>query len=520
MKTKLTRRQMTLLLSQTIAAAPALTWAAKFAAAMPAYAEPASQTSAPVYVVLWFDTEDYMLPASDDAAKRLADFLTAQGVRATFKVVGEKARVLEARHRTDVIAALNRHEIGYHSNTHSQQPTPAEYESALDWEQGAAEFDRRERGGFDDVARIFGHAPTCYGQPGVSWAPQAYPALKKWGVPVYLDDGQHVGLDGKPFWYGGLLNIFNIDAGRGLEQNEDWTNIAAAKDYFTSLHNQLSVQPAGGLVSFMFHPTQFISQQFWDAVNFSNGANPPRSQWKQQPRLSPAESEHAFQYFEALIRHMKSLPNVRFITASEAHALYRDAARSRTFTPDELTTIAAKVTPQIGFQLHSGFNLTASEVFALLNQFVANSFAGKASEPVVLRDTPYGPASAASDVDSNQITEVPWDQFSRTVLDVAHFLDRSRQIPNVIWMGSAAIFPESYLVAIASVAKILLSKQPPPESVKILPAELAAAKFVAKDSLSIWNWPIFPQGFHSPHLMELARLQAWTLKPALLLAAT
>ena len=27
---------------------------------------------APVYVTLWFDTEDYILPASDDAAKRVA----------------------------------------------------------------------------------------------------------------------------------------------------------------------------------------------------------------------------------------------------------------------------------------------------------------------------------------------------------------------------------------------------------------------------------------------------------------
>jgi len=68
--------------------------------------------------------------------KRLATFLTEQGIQATFKVVGEKARTLERRHRTDVIAALQKHAIGYHANTHSQHPTPAEYESAVelgDW---------------------------------------------------------------------------------------------------------------------------------------------------------------------------------------------------------------------------------------------------------------------------------------------------------------------------------------------------------------------------------------------------
>ena len=81
----------------------------------------------PVYVTLWFDTEDYIEPASDDAALRIARDLTAEGVRATFKVVGEKARVLEKRGRRDVIAAMQKHAIGYHSNWHSVHPTPAEY---------------------------------------------------------------------------------------------------------------------------------------------------------------------------------------------------------------------------------------------------------------------------------------------------------------------------------------------------------------------------------------------------------
>ena len=183
---------------------------------------PAPAWSAPlespgkVYVVLWFDTEDYILPQSDDAAKRVAELLTRQGVRATFKVVGEKARTLERRGRGDVIAALRRHEIGYHSNTHSQHPTPAEYEATLDWATGVEEFDYRERPGFDDVRRIFGQAPTCYGQPGSSWAPQAYAALAKWGVKVYLDEGTQVGLEGRPFWYGRLLNIFDTTEGSKL----------------------------------------------------------------------------------------------------------------------------------------------------------------------------------------------------------------------------------------------------------------------------------------------------------------
>src|SRR5689334_14820747 len=79
----------------------------------------------PVYVVLWFDTEDYIEPASDEAVLHIANDLTSLGVRATFKIVGEKARVLEQRGRWDVVRALAAHEIGYHSNFHSIPPAPS-----------------------------------------------------------------------------------------------------------------------------------------------------------------------------------------------------------------------------------------------------------------------------------------------------------------------------------------------------------------------------------------------------------
>ena len=63
------------------------------------------QSSNPaIHVLLWFDTEDYLLPASDGAALRLSRFLTERGIRAvlfTFKVVGEKARVLEDQRSID-----------------------------------------------------------------------------------------------------------------------------------------------------------------------------------------------------------------------------------------------------------------------------------------------------------------------------------------------------------------------------------------------------------------------------------
>src|SRR6266568_4580539 len=114
--------------SRRFPAALLASWLPAVLASFPQCSPAAEKTGPPtVDVVLWFDTEDYLLPADDDAAKRLAELLTERGIRATFKIVGEKGRTLERRGRHDVIAALKKHAIGYHANFHSVHPTPSEY---------------------------------------------------------------------------------------------------------------------------------------------------------------------------------------------------------------------------------------------------------------------------------------------------------------------------------------------------------------------------------------------------------
>lgn len=461
-----------------------------------------------VYVVLWFDTEDYVLPQSDDAAKRLAAFLTEQGIQATFKVVGEKARTLERRHRIDVILALQKHSIGYHSNTHSQHPTTAEYESLLDWETGAAEFTRRERPGFDDVQRIFKQKPCCYGQPGSSWAPQAFPSLASWGVGLYLDEAEHVGLNGQPFYYGGLLNIFNTKEGPQLRPNGDWTNIEESKTKFRQFHQQMTSN-GGGLISLYFHPCEFIHSQFWD-MNFARGANPTREQWRIYPLRPPDSRERAFSYFEQLILYMKSFPQVQFITGPQAMRLYADRAREHRFSASEIADIAGRVESEVNFQVLGAYTLSPAEIMALVTERMTAH--PTADTGAVLPSTIYGPSLPSPQM--TEAVEVTWSQFERSVNDLYRFIQHNHQIPNAVWLGSQSVPPEAFLVAMAKIASKGANGGAPPERVMVAPARLATERYVAADSLEVWSWPIFPPGFHSEHLLELARLQAWTLKPA------
>ncbi len=466
-------------------------------------ATPMRSAAPTVYVVLWFDTEDYLLPASDDAALRLAAWLTSQGIRATFKTVGEKARTLERRGRTDVIDALKKHEIGYHSNFHSVHPTPAEYLSTLGWDEGVAEFERREGPGYQDVRRIFGQDPSCYGQPGSSWAPQSFGALRKWGVPAYLDTGSHVHLDGKPHYYGGLLTMFRLThtLRTGLGGEKD---VEEAKAKFSKSREQL-LKEGGGLVSIFYHPCEWVHKKFWDSI-FADGANPPREAWTPPPQKTAEETRVAFESFEAWMKFIRSFPDVRFITASEATRVWGDRARHRDFSPEELREIAAAVGDDTNFQVRGDLSLAPSEIFLLLNRFVLQG--GKGG--VKLGDTPYGPSTPVSPLAEPFKTD--WSQFSRTAEDVEAYLRKHGRIPPTVWLGSAAVPPESYLAALARVA---LDPAGKPASIEVRPAKFSIGARVADDSPRIWGW-LFPKGFHAPALMELARRQAWTIKPAIL----
>ena len=235
-------------------------------------AEPAS-----VDVLFWFDTEDLLLPADDDAARRLAQLFSDRQIPVTFKVVGEKARLLEQRGRRDVIDALRKHSIGYHSNWHSIHPTPTEYLADCGWKDGIAEFVRREGAGAADVRRIFQvETLSCYGQPGASWAPQSVAALSQIGVlphgiPCYVDEGQHVGLNHQPFWYVGALNVFNMGRGQAYTRMElhDEAALDPARQEVSTMAERLRNQ-GGGLISIFYHPCEWVHREFWDCLLYTS----------------------------------------------------------------------------------------------------------------------------------------------------------------------------------------------------------------------------------------------------------
>lgn len=484
-------------------------------------AAPAAQ----VRVILWFDTEDYILPADDEACKRLAQMLTDRHIRATFKVVGEKARVLESRGRRDVIAALKKHDIAYHANLHSVHPTPTEYLADCGLEEGVEEFVRREGGGAEDVRRIFSVSTLgCYGQPGSSWAPQAIAALPRLRVaphdtPCYVDEGDHVGLNQKPFWYMGALTVYHMGQNWTRMELHEPAALEPAKEKVSKIAARLSGE-GDGLISIFYHPCEWVHRQFWDGVNFSRGANPPREDWKLPPQRSQRETDEAFLRFGKYIDHIRALPGVRFVTATELPLLYPDSVRTQGASRADLTELASRLVQGaqrgIDFQLVGDRAYSPADQFELLARAVADLAAGRKTEFPLVAKGVLGPSSAPP---SSSVTNpVPWPAFRDAALDTADFVSRRRALPSRVFIGADAVAPGQFLIALAEVwLRQQKGGQLPNEAIHIGPSsELLTARHIASDTPGLFGgWVIHKENFQAPKLLELARLQAWTLKPAI-----
>jgi hypothetical protein len=460
----------------------------------------------PVYVVLWFDTEDFIDPRSDDAAMEIAERLRALGVRATFKVVGEKARFLEKNGRHDVIEALRFHDIGSHGTYHSLHPTPSEYLETMDLNEGAAQFYAHEISGVRDVARVFGQYPSCYGQPGASFGPHKYLALPKLGIPIYFDSISHLDLDAQPFWYEGILNELAGKPYLVRPSLDSPPGIAEGRKEFDDVYAKLQAQ-GGGLVSVVYHPTEFVNAEFWDAANFSRGASPRRNEWRLPKPHSEARIKRAYEVLEEFVEYGKTKPGVQFITVAEFGRIYTDLAPSRKLSTEQVKKLADSFQTRIDFARMGDYSLSAAEITgAMVNWTLADDAAR--GQGITIR-TALAPQSQGKSSPRNvHLTRDEWLDACRWADE---FIRENRRLPATVWYGIHSLSIEDFA---ATLAGDIAAGYPDAPQVPVRQANCGFCERVALDDEQVFDWVIHPEGFRGPNILKLTRLLAWSLKPA------
>jgi hypothetical protein len=459
-----------------------------------------------VRVFLWFDVEDYITPESDVALGRVVEILDRCQVRATFKMVGDKVRGLQRRGHGDILRSLESHDVGYHTDYHSRPPTISEYLMGLEWEEGVAAFLQREQDGVRAVQHAFGRVPSCYGQPGGSWAPHVYPALRQWGIHTYLDAGPWIELEGGPHRYCGILDMMGLAHTMHI-------GISGGKDMVAErlrlvMETIDSVRHTGGEISLYAHECEFVTQQFWDAINFAGGKDTSREEWQPAPVLGSEEQASRYAALEEFVRALRAVPDVEFVVASQAPLLYPDRAKGRTYTPEQIATMAASMVDGVTHQRCDEAWVSPAEVYSLVVRLMAERVrSGRWPERL-----PYhyvdGPARTGQV--RGEATSLSLDDLYGTCLYESAFIGIHSQMPSEIQVGTNWLTPADFLATVG--ARLGQWMRGGTDDAPVTRGRLEQAQYVP-DHVS-WDWIVFPPGFDGDPLLEAGKLQTWTLKPA------
>jgi hypothetical protein len=464
-----------------------------------------------VPMVICFDVEDYTSPESvgmDDIPKWEAEIMTDEGVTGSFFVIGEKARMMEKRGRQDVIEAMARHDIGSHTNYGSIHPTLTEILEYASWDSGVETMLKNETAGFDDLERIFGQRPATLARHGGSYGPQLTGALSQMNAgyvysPISLPGHNAV-------WFCNALNFYG-EGDYGFFDDAYYRD-----DLFNPMLAALdslipgSIKDIDMMAFFANHPSKVRSIQFWD-TNYYKGANPGPDEWK-TPELRPLESMGTAQKnFRRLIQYLKNRDDIELTTfraLTERFSYQKDV-----ISQEQLGLIATRILEEK--KVVAGELFSAAEIFSALVESL-NHYRTNQELPMQVKiRRPFGPLEMPDS--KPEMDRVPAGNILELSEKALAFIEKSNHLPAYLSYEGKKIGTGSLLALFSEMFTCIQHSN--------LPDQLNTRTFEAYPSVNEENiistvaackdWPVHREDLDMSHLIEMTKLQLWTLKPAI-----
>jgi hypothetical protein len=217
---------------------------------------------------------------------------------------------------------------------------------------------------------------------------------------------------------------------------------------------------------------------------------------------------------------MRSIPGIHFVTAGDLPLLYPDEIHSQGVPEADLAQISSRVagasSTGLDFQVIGNRAYSVADQFEVLTLAVNQAISGKQPQFPIKMKGLLGPDHSPSPCTRNHLD---WPAFRDTTLDVLNYIQVEHRVPARVFVGPDAVAPGDYLVALAQAYNALREngKLPREEGLALPTAvELLPARHVAEDTPGLFGgWIIHREGFRAPKVLDVARLQAWTLKPAI-----
>ncbi len=442
-----------------------------------------------VQVLLSFDTEDYTSPLSDDAIYQLAMILAGQGVRGCFNFVGELAKTLRERGRTDIFEAMKAHEIDYHSYRHTWHPTMVEYTDSEDWEAGYKRFLQEESEGAQWVKDIFGvDRLWAFVPPGNCIAPQAIYGTPELDMPIY-SGSLFKETGGAGIWYCNALNL----------ENNFYIDHVLLTEGLEGVKSRIEEWSEWQRVIICCHPNIIPFTEYWDAVNLKGNNLVEWGAWKHPPVRPPEDVERFYADFAAAIRLIKEDGRFEFVTYEQLWKSIPNAQRS--IPLQKLKALLAKAAERFFYQVDEEGSYSLADLFLASAHYLSGRngtyFAGKAMGP--MRE-PAG-------------IEVPTVVTAKAVRAAAAGLANLSEVPDRISIPDPErpdlfIGPADF---IAAAAGVLDGKA----SVTLVPARQMpdTSGFYRFDDFQLANTWMYPENFKDRWVTRRLKWQAWTIRP-------
>lgn len=467
-------------------------------------------------LILSFATEDFVTPEHDDVLLRLSTLLTRRGIPGSFHLTGDLARTLRRRRRTDVLRALARHEIGYHSNTHGAFPFLAGLCESRAWDDAVAEIMATEARGLLDLCDLFDRRPAYY-VTEFATAPQVSYALKGLGLDL-LGFSSLPPSENRPCaWYAGSLCL--TAPHMGLESPPQPGRLERFREEFDRHAAAARHNHAEGLLKLFNHPYKFLYDNrvaSWVGLNRIYRAYDPHADWiaPQTSRYDRATTETLFREFEALLDHVQAQPDVKFLRTSDAMNAWR--RRPPAFVPlDAVRSLARAAAREFSYHAANGVFFSPAEIFGLLVDALDHGAARGSLPDIVPYRELLAPVEPAADAPPPGVT--PGAALTAVLQRLNRDLDLHRRLPALIDPDGIALPPENLLAEGAALLDACAAGRPLPDLRSAArPPESRMPRIAAHPHFqeTTFTKPSYPEGFTGSRLCSIRRLQSWSYKPA------
>jgi hypothetical protein len=257
------------------------------------------------------------------------------------------------------------------------------------------------------------------------------------------------------------------------------------------------------------HPCKVRTEQFWD-FNYYEGANPDPANW-QTPELRPQTSmKTAQKNFRKLMKYLKSRADIEITTYRHLMNIY--SKQKEAIASNELLEIVKKINEEKSIIIDNYFS--PAEIFYFLVQSILEFNKTHFLPEKIKRFSPLGPITKP--IQHPELSEIAVGEIEKLTEMAQNYILEKGHLPAFLNLKESKIGSGSLLALFAQIYSDIssgnLSSTYQVPSFEVYPQ--TNINEIIRRVEGCKNWPVHRPDLDMSKIVELTKLQLWTLKPA------